>query len=409
MRERKETPIGFIPNDWELGKFSEDLRIQGRIGWKGYKTTDLVDEGPIVIGGTEIKSSIFLRLDNVSHLSRNKFVESPEIMLKEGDVLLVTRGNLGEVGYYHEHYGEGTINPSVIILNEFIGNPKFLFYYLISKNGNHQVLSLTSGSSIPAIYQSEVKQMRYPRPSLSEQNNIVNLLFSIDKKITLLRQQNATLEELAQLLFKRWFVDGAKKEWELKELSEITDVGIGRTPPRKDPQWFSTLEDDVKWISIKDMGNDGVFLFETSEYLTRKAIEKFNIPVIPKNTVILSFKMTLGRIGITSEDMLSNEAIAHFKFTDETPITKEYLYLYLKNYRFENLGSTSSIVTSINSSMIKSMKIHVPDKKTMTEFQDVSENIFNKIRINQKEIQTLTQLRDTLLPKLMSGEVRVKK
>ena len=120
------------------------MRIKGRIGWKGYKTSDLVDSGPIVIGGTEIKSFIELNLRQVKHLSREKYEESPEIMLKDKDVLLVTRGNLGEVGFYHSKYGEGTINPSVIILNEFVGEAKFLFYYLISKHGNHQVLSLTS-------------------------------------------------------------------------------------------------------------------------------------------------------------------------------------------------------------------------------------------------------------------------
>ena len=89
---------------------------------------------------------------------------------------------------------------------------------------------------------------------------------------------------------------------------------------------------DIKWISIKDLGNDGVFIFKTSEYLTREAVQTFNIPVIPKDTVVLSFKMTVGRVAITAEDMLSNEAIAHFKFNNKTPFTKEFLYLFLKPY-----------------------------------------------------------------------------
>ncbi len=357
------------------------------------------------VNGNNLRNGHIVIDNNTKRVSVGEFNKYKK-NLTDRTLLVSINGTLGNVAYYNkEKIILGKSACYFNVKNEV--NVDYIRYVLESRYFKYYIDKFSSGTTIQNLGLKEMREFTFLLPNFNEQTQIAKTLSVLDDKITLLRQQNATLEALAQLLFKRWFVDGAKKEWELKELSEITDVGIGRTPPRKDPQWFSTLEDDVKWISIKDMGNDGVFLFETSEYLTRKAIEKFNIPVIPKNTVILSFKMTLGRIGITSEDMLSNEAIAHFKFTDETPITKEYLYLYLKNYRFENLGSTSSIVTSINSSMIKSMKIHVPDKKTMTQFQDVSENIFNKIRINQKEIQTLTQLRDTLLPKLMSGEVRI--
>ncbi len=160
-------------------------------------------------------------------------------------------------------------------------------------------------------------------------------------------------------------------------------------------------------VSIKDMGDSGIFIFDTSEYLTAEAVDNFNIPVIPKNTVVLSFKMTLGRVGITSEKMLSNEAIAHFKFNNHTPFTKEYLYLFLKTYPYQTLGSTSSIVTSINSRMIKELIIPIPDRQTLLLFDEQVKNGFLKINKNQKQIRTLQSLRDTLLPKLMSGEIRV--
>jgi type I restriction enzyme S subunit len=136
-------------------------------------------------------------------------------------------------------------------------------------------------------------------------------------------------------------------------------------------------------------------------------VNKFNVPVIPKDTVVLSFKMTVGRVAITTEEMLSNEAIAHFKFNNKTPFTKEYLYLFLKLYQYDSLGSTSSIVTAINSTMIKEMEIIIPDNEKMSDFQDNTELLFNKIRQNQKQIHTLEKMRDTLLPKLMSGEVMV--
>ena len=115
--------------------------------------------------------------------------------------------------------------------------------------------------------------------------------------------------------------------------------------------------------------------------------------------------MTLGRVGITSEDMLSNEAIAHFKIKDDKVVCKEFIYMFLKTFKYDTLGSTSSIVTSINSGMIKGLPIVIPDIESMTQFKNQAEQFFDKISKNQKQIQTLEKLRDTLLPKLISGEI----
>lgn len=199
-------------------------------------------------------------------------------------------------------------------------------------------------------------------------------------------------------------MDGLPKGWRIGKLGEVCEVQIGRTPPRMQTQWFSLDKNDVKWISIKDMGQSGVYIFSTSEYLTNEAIEKFRIPVIEKNTVIVSFKLTVGRLAITTEKMLSNEAIAQLK----TEIIPEFLFLYLKNYNWGALGSTSSIATAVNSKSIKEIEILVADEVVLKEFEKVISPIFEKIKNNSIQIQTLTQTRDALLPKLMSGELEIK-
>lgn len=198
------------------------------------------------------------------------------------------------------------------------------------------------------------------------------------------------------------------KDWYYNTLDEISDVAIGKTPPRKETWWFSEKE-GVKWVSIKDLGNSGTYVFETSEYLTEEAIEKFNVKLIPEDTIILSFKLTVGRLGITTEEMVTNEAIAHFKLDENSLISKEYLYLYLKNFNYEELGSTSSIAKAINSKIVKMIPVLIPTNNKMEEFKKLFENIFNEIKSNQLEINNLTKLRDTLLPKLMSGEIDVSK
>lgn len=281
----------------------------------------------------------------------------------------------------------------------------FLYYFLKNLNLNQGA----EGSSHPLITQTLLNSLDVSLPqNIAEQKAIASVLSSLDDKIDLLHRQNQTLEAMAETLFRQWFVEEAQEGWEIKAIKEVVDIGIGRTPPRKEFHWFSKSNTDIKWVSIKDLADSGLFVFETAEYLTDEAVKKFNIPIIPKDTVLLSFKMTLGRLAITTEPMLSNEAIAHFRFNETTPFSKEYLYFYLKTYPYETLGSTSSIVTAINSGMIKDIEITIPDKNTLEKYQSLVVDLFDKIRSDQTQIHTLENLRDLLLPKLMSGAVRVK-
>ena len=287
-------------------------------------------------------------------------------------------------------------------------NVKYLYYYLISA----KLREFQVGSSQPLITQEILKNIIILLPPLPEQKAIAEVLSSIDDKIELLHRQNKTLEEMAMTLFRQWFIEPTKdvlpEGWEEGSLGEIFDIGIGRTPPRKESQWFSVNQQDIRWISVKDLGSIDTYILNSSEFLKEEAVKEFNIPIIPDNTVVLSFKLTVGRIGITIGEMVSNEAIAHFKPKPDSKISSNYIYLFLKNLDYGTFGSTSSIAEAINSKIIKEIKIHVPDDELITSFQSLINPVFQKIRLNTLEIQTLEKLRDTLLPKLMNGEVRVK-
>ena len=206
-------------------------------------------------------------------------------------------------------------------------------------------------------------------------------------------------------MFKSWFVDKENTERKTIKAEEFFDISIGKTPPRKEPEWFTYNSDDIIWVSISDMGNCGAFISDSSEYLIKEAIAKFNIKIVPDNTVLLSFKLTVGRITITDGEMTTNEAIAHF-VTDKKEIN-EYLYCYLKNFNFQTMGSTSSIATAVNSKIIKAMPFVVPTNKELTDFHAVTYPMFQQIKANQQENKRLSALRDTLLLKLMSGEIDV--
>ncbi|MCK4501457.1 MAG: restriction endonuclease subunit S, partial [Desulfuromonadales bacterium] len=193
----------------------------------------------------------------------------------------------------------------------------------------------------------------------------------------------------------------------IKEAQDIATISIGKTPPRKEAQWFSKeRHDNVVWVSIKNLGNSGMFIGNSSEYLVPESIEKFNVKVIPKDSVILSFKLTIGRVAIAQSELATNEAIAHF-VTPKVGLTKEYIFNYLKNFDYGRLGSTSSIATAVNSKLIKAMPFLVPNRELLGAHQKTCIDWFDQVSLISYQTSTLSNLRDTLLPKLLSGQLRI--
>ena len=145
--------------------------------------------------------------------------------------------------------------------------------------------------------------------------------------------------------------------------------------------------------------NNGMYILNTRERLTKEAVDRFKIPVVPPFSVLLSFKMTVGRVCITTETTLSNEAIAHFVFKDNQHIC-EFLYLCLKDVDYKAIGSTSSITEAINTNMIKQMQIIMPSDGEMRCFHEKVYHIFHAIKLKQQENIKLTELQSLLLAKM---------
>jgi type I restriction enzyme S subunit len=234
-------------------------------------------------------------------------------------------------------------------------------------------------------------------PSFQEQQHIVNILGSIDDKIENNEQKILKLEKLMLNEFSNF--SSNISDFEIKKAEEVFNISIGRTPPRQEFQWFENTKNNnnKKWISIADMGSSDMFIFNTNECLTNNAIAKFNIPLIKHNTAILSFKLTVGRVNITSEEMLSNEAIAHFN--TDNKLLLPYTYCYLKSFNYNDLGSTSSIATATNSKSIKNMKFILPNDVDVKHFYTIGNPILEKILSLQKQINKLKKLKNIYLKK----------
>lgn len=288
-----------------------------------------------------------------------------------------------------------------VIIDENIALKQYLFYYF----QKHNLRYLDSGSAQSQITIADLKNIVLPIPPLEIQSKIVEILSSFDDKIELNNKINENLLEQVFSLYRNMFIETVNDQRLVCRASAYFDISIGKTPPRKEQQWFSNQPTDCVWVSIADMGNCGVYISDSSEYLTHEAVERFNVKLIPSNTVILSFKLTVGRVAITDGIMTTNEAIAHFK--TEIPAINEYLYCYLKEFNYETMGSTSSIATAVNSKIIKGMPFVVPTNEELNEFHNLATPLFMMIKSNQRENKNMSELRDTLLPKLLNGEINV--
>lgn len=354
------------------------------------------------------------RLNNITYISTENMLPNkggiteasslPSIVLtqeyRKGDVLVSNiRPYFKKI--WQAKYDGGCSNDVLVFTPNPMTDKDFLYYVLANDEFFLYSMATSKGTKMPRGDKGSIMQYEIPDIGLDRQRKIASVLKSLDGKIQLNIAINNNLLDQALTLYRNKFVDTVNNKREICRADKYFDISIGKTPPRKEPQWFSTTPQDVTWVSISDMGTCGLYISSSSEQLTKEAVERHNVKVVPDNTVLLSFKLTVGRIAITNGEMTTNEAIAHFK-TDKKEIN-EYLYCYLKCFNYQTMGSTSSIATAVNSKIIKGMPFVVPTNDELEEFHGFAAPMFAKIKANQIEIDNLTALRDTLLTKNTGG------
>ena len=401
--------------------------------WKEYRYTDLAT----MIGGGTPKTSVpdywngeipwlsvkdFVPVtkyvyDTEKHISELGLLNSSTKLLEKNDIVISARGTIGAMAMipYPMCFNQSCFG----LRGNNVVDKNFLYY--LTRTKVNELRKSAHGSVFDTITKETFDNLRCLVPPLQTQQKIGNTLSSLDSKIELNKRINDNLEQQAQALFKSWFVDfepfkeGKFVESELGMIPEswgvcsaetIFKINIGKTPPRKEQQWFSNINNgNVKWISISDLGSNEIFIEDSKEYLTKEAISKFNIIVVPEDTILVSFKLTVGRVGISNCELTTNEAVARFYLPKS--YFREYTYLSLKNYNYARLGSTSSIATAVNSKIIKNMKLLIPPVTIISEFSKRINPLFNAIRIYENEIRNLSKIRNTLLPELMSGKLKI--
>jgi type I restriction enzyme, S subunit len=185
-----------IPNNWEIKNLEDVALIKGRVGWKGYTVEDLRTSGPLTLGANNISKKNKLDLKNSKFLSMEKYLESPEIMVKEGEILIVQRGSLGKVVIVDRPIGDATINPSMVLLKNIKMNNFFLYYYLCSEFIHRHIGNIQTQTGVPMISQKQCKDFKIIIPTNTEQEKIANVLLKLDFNI---EKEKSQLQQLKYL------------------------------------------------------------------------------------------------------------------------------------------------------------------------------------------------------------------
>ncbi|MBS1541874.1 MAG: restriction endonuclease subunit S [Bacteroidetes bacterium] len=363
--------------------------------WKEYKLGEVINlKRGYDLPNAERKSG------NYPIVSSSGITDYHSSFMKQPPGVVTGRyGTIGKLFYINEPYWP--LNTTLYV-TDFKGNdPKFIYYFLQSFDFE----KFNDKSTVPGINRNDVHTEVVNIPEFNEQTAIAEVLSSLDDKIDLLHRQNKTLEQLAETLFRQWFVEEAEESWEEKTISQIIEVRDGTHDSPKQTDQGKYL------ITSKHLKPTGID-FETAYRISgQDFIEVNRRSKVDKDDILFSMIGTLGLIHyVNNEPEFAIKNIGLFK-SSQKPRFAKFLFLLLKSplgLKFIHENATGSTQEYITLGNLRDFEFSYPGDSLIEEFDDEVDPIFQKIKSNTTQIKTLTQLRDTLLPKLMSGEVRVK-
>lgn len=336
-----------------------------------------------------IKSGEINSEETEQYINEDAINNSSAKLVKKGDLLLALYGaTSGEVAISKL---DGAINQAVLKIDNEMDNV-FQYNYFLKEKENivHKYLQGGQGNLSSKI----IKNLELYYPNINEQKKIANFLLTIDKKIGLLEKKLVLYQQLEKDIRKSIFnFNNEKIRFNKFLLGEIAEIKKGFTPSTQNEEFW----DDGKylWLSIADMNKK--YLTETSKKITEKAIK--NKEIVPKNTLVMSFKLTIGKLAILKKDMFTNEAIASFNWKNKK-ISTEYMYFYLKSINIKKYGSQAAKGITLNNETLNSIPVYLPDSNKQKEIVEILLSFNNKIDLVKTQLTALNRFKKGLLQKM---------
>ena len=282
-------------------------------------------------------------------------------------------------------------------IDPLIAYPFYVGYVLRSLFWKGFVNGVVGGSAQPGANAKQFAGFKFYLPPLPEQKAIAEVLSSLDDKIDLLHRQNKTLEDMAQTLFRKWFIDEADEDWEVGKIPDEFDFIMGQSPPGE------SYNEDKNGTPMFQGNADFSFRFPTNRIYTtqpKRLAEKYDI--------LISVRAPVGEQNMAKEKCCIGRGVAAFRYKNDRSF---YTYTYFKmmslTKKIKQYNQTGTVFGSISKSDFQNMEVTIPPIELIKKFQEIAKPIDEKIISNQSQIHTLENLLDTLLPKLMSGKVRI--
>lgn len=368
---------------------------------------------------------------NIDELANTTEREQEKYSIKKGDVFLTrTSETLDELGMSCvalKDYPTATFNGFTKRLRPKVMNvidEKYAGYYFRSQKFRDSLTSMATISTRASLNNDILQRLQITLPPLKEQSEIGNVLYCLDSKIELNNQINKKLEEMAQTIFKSWFIDfepfqdgefedselgRIPKGWRVGRLDEVTSKFTTGLNPRKN---FVLGQGDNFYVTIKNMGDNQVWLDDRCDKVTDEALIKINKRSdLQKGDLLFSGIGTIGRVYLlenTPDNWNISESI--FTMRPNTLISSEVLYMVLLSNEMQEYAhqlASGSVQKGIRMADLKKYKLLIPPKNVIDNITDILRDIIMQIKSNQYQNKSLSSIRDTLLPKLMSGEIRV--
>jgi type I restriction enzyme, S subunit len=375
-------------------------------------------DGPIKwLRATDLNNSYVYNTSRTLTEEGFKSAGKSSILFKPDTIAISKSGTIGRIGILKDYMcgNRAIIN---IEVNQEKMNLRYVFYWLL--NEQNYIQNLAVGSVQKNLYISVLEQLEIADRPLREQKAIADILSALDDKIELNNQINKNLEEMAQAIFKSWFIDFEPfqdgefveselglipKGWEVKQIGNVCTVVGGGTPKTKVAEYWEG--GDILWATPSDMTSKNCpVIYNTSRKITQEGLNNSAAKLLPSGSVIMTSRATIGYSAITMKELCTNQGFINVVCNKD--ISSYYMLFYLKHSKDKIIGlANGSTFLEISRKVFKEIDIVVPPKHILEKFNEIVEPIIQSIYQFEVEIQKLTNLRDTLLPKLMSGEIRV--
>lgn len=348
--------------------------------------------------------------------------------LDQGDVILTREAPMGEVGIIRDEQYNFFLGQRLLQLkaNRSIITPEFLYYSLQGRYLQHQIMMHEgTGSVVSNIRIPLLKKMKIHVPDLATQLKVTESLTVIDRKMEVNEKIVSTIERLTQTLFKRWFVDfefpneignpykssGGEmveselgmipKHFKIEHLAESVNFLSGGTPKTMTEEYWGG---HIPFFTPKDI-TGSVYVTDTEKSITDLGLSNCNSKLYPKDTLFLTARGTVGKLNLANTEMAMNQSCFAMQHKEDN---QYFLYFLVKTLLREIIqGSTGAVFNAINLKDLNSLKVINPSKDLACKYDNLVEPIFKMLSEKEEENISLKNLRDTLLPKLLSGEIEL--